>query len=500
MDQGVILKTQKIKKRFGETIALNKVDIDLRKGEIRGLIGENGSGKSTFSSIIAGIHQSYEGKIIYKGKQYAPESMIDALQDGIGMIVQEQGTIPNITVAENIFLGEMEQFIRFGIVNKKSLYHSANQALANIGIEHISSKTMVQTLDMQDRKLIEIAKVINKDPDIFIVDETTTALSYEGREILYRLMEDLKASNKSVLLISHDINELMDICDTLTVLRDGNLIKHLTREEFEENYIKQLLVGRELSGSYYRDDFVYEVDDEIVLSIRNLNKGKDLVDLSFDLHKGEILGIGGLSDCGMHTLGKCIFGFEQPDSGSILINNNIEIKNERQAMNEGLGYVSKDRDIEALSLNTSIRDNISIAGLDLIKNKANLIFNKDEKEYVQKQIDAFNIKCTSMEQYVQNLSGGNKQKVVFGKWIGRGSNILVLDCPTRGVDIGVKQAMYQLITELKYEGKSFILISEELSELIGLSDRIMIMKDGEITKEFYRNKDLSESDIINYMI
>lgn len=500
MEQDVILKTQKIKKTFGETVALNNVDINLYRGEIRGLIGENGSGKSTFSSIIAGIHKSYEGKIFLNEKEYKPNSMIDALKDGIGMVVQEQGTITNITVAENLFLGEMDGFTTFGMVNKKALFNSADQALKNVGIDHISSRSMVQNLDMQDRKLIEVAKVIYKDPDIFIVDETTTALSYKGREILYEIMKKLKARNKSVLLISHDINELMDTCDSLTVLRDGNLVKHLNYEEFEEDYIKQLLVGREIQGSYYREDFNYEVDDEIILSVRNLNKEGELIDLNFDLHKGEILGVGGLSDCGMHALGKCVFGFEQPDSGSVLIKGNVAIKNERQAMNEGIGYVSKDRDIEALSLTTSIKDNLSIAGLDLIKHKSNLIFSKDEKEYAQQQIDAFNIKCTSMEQYVQNLSGGNKQKVVFGKWIGRGSNILVLDCPTRGVDIGVKQAMYQLITRLKHEGKSFLLISEELSELIGLSDRILIMKDGEITKEFFRNKDLSESDIINYMI
>ena len=500
MQQDIVLETKKIIKKFGDTIALNVVDINLYRGEIRGLIGENGSGKSTFSSIIAGIHKSYEGEIVYKGQLYKPESMIGALRDGIGMVVQEKGTIPNITVAENLFLGEIARFSKFGIVNKRALFRSADEALKSIGITHISSETMIHTLDMQDRKLIEIAKVIYKDPDIFIVDETTTALSYRGREILYQLMNDLKARNKSVLLISHDINELMDKCDTLTVLRDGNLISHLKREEFEENYIKQLLVGREMTGSYFREDFNYEVDEEVVLSVKNVNKEKELVDLSFNLHKGEILGIGGLSDCGMHTLGKCIFGFERPESGSIIIRNNIEIKNERQAMNEGLGYLSKDRDVEALSLNTSIRDNISIAGLDLIKRKSQLIFSKDEKEYVQKQINAFNIKCTSMDQYVQNLSGGNKQKVVFGKWVGRGSNILVLDCPTRGVDIGVKQAMYQLIIKLKDGGKSFILISEELSELIGLSDRILIMKDGKVTKEFYRHKDLSESDIINYMI
>lgn len=498
MKENIILEAKGIKKRFGETVALQGVDINLYRGEIRGLVGENGSGKSTFSSIIAGIQKTFKGELIYKGKPYLPSSMVEALQNGIGMVVQEKGTIPNVTVAENIFLGELNKYGRFGFLNKKELYKKANQALDNIGITNIRADDMIQNLNMQNRKLIEIAKVVFKNPDILVIDETSTALSYEGRQILYKIIEDFKSRNKSVVLISHDLDELMEKCDTLTVLRDGKLIKHLNQDEFEENYIKQLLVGRELEGDYYRSDYNHEVSSEVVLKVENLKKENDLNGINLDLHKGEILGIGGLSHCGMHTLGKVIFGFENAEDGYVSVQG-TKITDEKTAMKAGLGYVSKDRDHEALSLNSSIRENISIVGLDIIK-KHNLIFNKHEKAYVKEQVDAFNIKAQSMEQYVSGLSGGNKQKVVFAKWMGRNSDILVLDCPTRGVDIGVKQAMYQLIIKLKHEGKSFILISEELSELIGLADRLLIMKDGEITKEFYRDKELAESDIINYMI
>lgn len=498
MGSQAILQANGIEKRFGETIALKGVDINLYPGEIRGLVGENGSGKSTFSSIVSGIINQTNGTLKLDGKPYTPKSMVDALKHGVGMIVQEKGTIPGISVAENIFLGELIRFRHLGVLNKKQLYDEANTALENIGISHIKSNVAIENYDMQDRKLIEIAKVVYKNPKILIVDETTTALSYEGRQILYNIIEDFKRRKHSVVLISHDLDELIEKCDRLTVLRDGVWINDVEREDFDEEYIKELLVGRELAGDYYRSDFKASYKDEEVMSVTNLSFQDKLKDINLTLHKGEILGIGGLSHCGMHELGALIFGFLDSQTGEIKIKDQV-VESEKQAMKLGIGYVSKDRDHEALSLDTPIKDNISIAALDQLK-RGCFIFNKDEKAYVNKQVDTFKIKAQSIHQHVASLSGGNKQKVVFAKWVGRGSDILILDCPTRGVDIGVKQAMYQLIIQLKKQGKSFLLISEELGELIGMSDRILIMKDGEIKKEFLRHKSLSESDIIKYMI
>lgn len=503
METEVIFEAKSIYKRFDSTVALDQVDLTIRRGEIRGLIGENGSGKSTLSSIIAGVQKATSGAMSFKGVEYRPVNMIDALNQGIGMIVQERGTVSGLSVAENIFLGETKLFSSGSVVNKRAITKQADQALKQIGVNHIQADWLTDRVDMQDRKLIEIAKVMNKNPEIIIVDETTTVLSQYGREVIYKLMRRMRDENKAVLFISHDLDELMGICDTMTVLRDGKLIRNLERSEFEEGLIKELMVGREMTGNYYRTDYGQEVGEDIVLSIENAVKGDRLKNVSLNLRKGEILGIGGLSHCGMHTLGKAIFGFEKLDSGKVTVRANgteSEIKNEKQAMNLGLGYVSKDRDVEALSLSASIKDNISIAGLDKLKRFSFLIFSRDEKEYVNRQIEQLSIKCSSMNQYVQSLSGGNKQKVVFGKWIGRDSDILILDCPTRGVDIGVKQAMYQLIYRLKQEGKSFIIISEELSELIGMSDRLLVMKDGEITKEFSRSPELTESEIITHMI
>lgn len=501
MGKDPILSIKRMNKYFGPTRALNDVDMDIYRGEIRGLIGENGSGKSTISSIIAGIQPADSGEMFLKGKPYKPQNMIDAQNNGIGMVVQELGTISDISIAENIFLGRVNMFGKFGLVNGNKLNKAAKLALEKIGITNIDPANYINTLDLQDRKLIEVAKVINDDPEIFILDETTTALSQNGRAIVYDLIKKLKMDNRAVLFISHDLKELMEVCDTLTVLRDGKLITNLEREEFEESKIKQLMIGREMTGQYYRSDYNCYYSDEVVLEVDNLTTATGVENFSLELHKGEILGIGGLSHCGMHELGKAMFGVGKILAGSVRhVKSGEVIKNPITAMKHNIGYVSKDRDREALVLTASVKDNIVSAGYDRITTGKFFISHKKEKQYVTKQISDLNIKCSSLDQYVQFLSGGNKQKVVFGKWVGRGSDILILDCPTRGVDVGVKAAMYQLLYEMKKEGKSIIMISEELPELIGMSDRLLILKDGKQTAELRRSPDLCESKIIDYMI
>ena len=494
-----IVEIRQMSKCFGPTVALDSVDISARPGEILGLIGENGSGKSTATSIYAGMQLCDSGEMFFKGKPWKPSSMNDALLHGVGMIVQENGTVPGISVAENIFLGETKSFMKGPFVDRKRMCLEAQDALDRIGADHIRAEAVTASLDFQDRKLIEIARVMAKNPDVLVVDETTTALSQKGREIIYRIMEQMKQTGKTVIFISHDLDEIMEKCDRLTVLRDGKIIRTFEAEEFEENAVKAAMIGRELQGSYYRDDYDGSVPDEVVLRAEHLNLGNELVDLSLDLHRGEIVGIGGLSHCGMHTLGKVLFGNITPASGSVEAEGK-PVRNEAEAMKLNIGYVAKDRDTESLCLEASIRDNIAIAGLDRIAVNKHFILPANEKKYVQKQVDFLSIKCRDAEQYVSTLSGGNKQKVAFGKWIGRDSQILILDCPTRGVDIGVKQSMYQLMNQMKREGKSIVLISEEMAELIGMSDRILVMKDGSVKKELHRSSTLCEADVIEYMI
>lgn len=498
-----ILEMKHIRKCFSSTVALDDVELNVYPGEIRGLIGENGSGKSTISTIAAGMQKADKGEMLFEGQPWHPASMIDALHKGIGIIVQESGTIAGITVAENIFLAEVDQFRMWGgkgPVNRKAMNRAADEVLDNIGVKHVRGSMMMSALDFQTRKLVEIAKVVMKKPKILIVDETTTALSQEGRETLYHIMNTYRDEGRAVIFISHDLDEIMEVCSTLTVLRDGHLIRTFRKEEFDPDQIRTSMIGREMNGDYYRGDFTPSHREEVTLQAEHITVPGVLEDVSLQLRAGEIVGIGGLSHCGMHTLGKILFGAEHAASGKVTTADGTVIANETVAMKKGIGYVAKDRDVESLTLSASIRDNIAIAGMEKFAIGNFLVLGGKEKKYADQQIEMLSIKCADRDQQVSQLSGGNKQKVVFGKWIGRDSQILILDCPTRGVDIGVKRAMYQLMEQLKNEGKSILMISEEMPELMGMSDRLIIMKDGRIMKEFMRSPELSDNEIIQYMI
>ncbi len=496
----VLVEVKDMCKNFGVTVALNHVDIQFKRGEIRGLIGENGSGKSTVSSIIAGIQPATSGEMFYKGKPWKPANSLEAIQNGIGMIVQEAGTIPGITVAENIFLGNYKPFRKGPFVDRAKMNAKAKQALEKIGITNINPALPTMNYDMQERKLIEIAKVMAADPELFVVDETTTALSHSGRQILYQIMHQAAKDNKAVVFISHDLAELMEHCDTLTILRDGVIIDNIEKKDFEPGDIKRKMVGREVKENYYRSD-TDGYDKEVVLEAECITTMKDLLCFNMELHKGEILGIGGLSECGMHGLGRALYGLDEVVDGQVVLKKSgTVIKNAETAFKNSMGYVSKNRDQESLELNASIGANIQSVGYKKNRFFGPFISGKKERKYAQLMVDELAIKCVNIWQPVRAMSGGNKQKVVFGKWIADDADILILDCPTRGVDIGVKASMYQLIYEMKKKGKSIIMISEEMPELIGMSDRLLIMKDGKISGEFLRQDGFDEHKLIECMI
>lgn len=498
----LIVETKGLCKRFGPTVALDHVDVKIYAGKITGLIGENGSGKSTISSIMAGIQPATSGEMFLHGKPYNPQSMIDGTMHGIGMIVQEAGTIAGLTIAQNIFLGNEKMFRRHGLVSHRLMNKAAQEALDAIGFTKVKAEESIDKLDQQDRKLIEVAKVMYRRPEILVVDETTTALSQSGRDIVYRIMERQRDEGKAVIFISHDLDEVMEHCDCLSVLRDGKMIATLDKTDFDAARVKKYMVGREIGEHYYREDYGRPISDEVVLRADNLTSGLGIMtDVSLELHRGEILGIAGLSDCGMHELGHALFGELRLAMGEVIAQpSGTRIVSPDVAMSCGIGYVSKDRDKEALALNTSVKDNIIAAGFDKVKGALGIITKKQERQYVNKQVESLSIKCAEIDQNVKYLSGGNKQKVVFGKWVGRDSNILILDCPTRGVDIGVKAAMYQLMDDMALEGKSIVMISEEMTEIIGMSDRILVMKDGKLNGEFGRSPDVTENDILDCMI
>ncbi len=497
----VLLEVQNMYKNFGATVALNNVSFTLNRGVVCGLIGENGSGKSTVSSIAAGMQPPTKGSMKFKGEPWAPPSMLYAEKHGIGMIVQEAGTIPNITVAENIFLGHEAMFKQGPIINRAKMMAATRELLEGLGITNIQADQPVRELDMQQRKVVEIAKCMYWKPEILIVDETSTALSQDGREFLYSIMAAQRDNNRSVIFISHDLDEMMEQCDELTVLRDGVIIGTVQKADYEPSLIRRMMIGREIQGNYYRDDFD-GYSDEVVLKADCITTMEDLLCFDLELHKGEILGIGGLSQCGMHTVGRALFGLEKLVDGKVTLKDGTKINNTRTAIKNRMGYVSKNRDTESLGLSASIMENIASTGYDINRwhGPGPLISNRREKDYVDEQVKELSIKCASKYHNVNTLSGGNKQKVVFGKWIAPDSEILILDCPTRGVDVGVKAAMYQLMYRMKKAGKSILLISEELQELIGMSDRVLIMKDGEVRLEMMRTEGLTEQKLIEYMI
>lgn len=493
-----LFRAEKVNKTFGLTRALVEVDVRIMSGEIRGLIGENGSGKSTFSSIAAGIQPADSGTFWLCGEEYHPTSTVDAMDQGVSMVVQEQGTVSDITVAANIFLGKEGDFSKLGIMNLSAMYRKAKEILEDIGVPEINPTDMIDKLSFEERKLVELARGFYNPPKLWIVDETTTALNMSGREILYRLMRRVKANGGSVLFISHDIDEIMTMCDSLTILRDGVITANLEKSEFDEDKIKQLMIGREISGHYYRVDQKENYDDEVVLEAKNLT-GHGLKGISLSLHRREILGIGGLGDSGMHELGKFLYGLYHSGKSEVIKEGNVQIKSPSQSVEEGLAYVSKNRDRESMMPLCSIKDNICLPSLKLLS-KGGYISRKKEKVLATQWAEKMEVKAESIEQYCSYLSGGNKQKVVLAKWLGRGSDILILDCPTRGIDIGTKAAIYHLIEEMKAQGKSIILISEEMAELIGMSDRILMLRDGKISGEYLRSEGLTEAKLIESMI
>jgi ribose transport system ATP-binding protein len=496
-----VLSARGVSKAFGPTRALIDVDIDVYKGEVRGLIGENGSGKSTFSSIIAGAQGADSGEFTLNGEKYSPKNMVDAQNKGVSMIIQEMGTISKINVASNIFAGRLDQFKKHGLLDSKSMIAAANKVLEEIGAGDIKAEMLIDRLNFEDRKIVEIARAYVTNPDLLIVDETTTALAEKGRRIIYSIINRMYEEGKAVLFISHDLDELMSVCNTVTVLRDGQVVDTLDKDKMSVDAMRSLMVGRELQGSYYRSDYDGSFSDEVVLEAHQVSLNPSLENVDITLHKGEILGIGGLSSCGMHELGRVLFGIDKPVTGYVrLTGKNVTVKSSSLAVKHKMAYVSKDRDKEAIILNATIMNNIALPSLKNISKARVFIPKASEKRMAQKQIETFSIKCRNASQLVKELSGGNKQKVVFSKWLAKESDIFILDCPTRGIDVGVKATMYKLMMDLKKMGKSIIMISEELVELIGMSDRIIILKNGIIRKEFQRSKDLKEQDIIPHII
>jgi len=501
MSQEVLISCKGICKEFGPTRALIDVDFEIRRGEVCGLIGENGSGKSTLTSILAGVQEASRGEMFFKGKPYKPADMMQAERTGVAMVIQEAGTLPTVDVATNVFVGNFELFKKYGILNVKKMKEKANAILKGIGADDIKADLPAEALNFEDRKIVEIARAMYLEPEVFIIDETTTALAQKGRRIVYDLIKRLKEENKAVIFISHDLDEIVEVCNSITVLRDGVKVGTLDGENITTDKMRHMMVGRELKGDYFRGDYDGSYGEKVVMDLRHITTEDGYIEnLDLQLHEGEILGLGGLANCGMHELGRIMFGIDKPATGEVIVNRSGKnITSTNVAVNEKVGYISKDRDKESLMLASSIKENITLPILKSLQ-KFTYLSKKAVKKAADKQAEVMRIKCVSTNQSCTELSGGNKQKVAFAKWLGSDSEILILDCPTRGIDIGVKADMYKLIYDFKKQGKSVVMISEELMELIGMSDRMVIMNNGHISAEIMRAPDITDSKLIEFMI
>ncbi len=495
------LQALEVYKSFGVVKAVQNVSIDFYSGEIHGLIGENGSGKSTLVQMLTGIVPIDKGRFILNGREVNARNQVEANDAGISIIVQELGTLSGLTVAENIFLGHEDRFVKFGIKNTKAMVREANELLEKYGFGRIEAAEMIDNYNFEDRKLVEIVKSTYFSPKVVVIDETTTALSQEGREELYKHMERIRKEGNTVIFISHDLPEVLEKCDRVSVLRDGVYIDTVNAADVTENDLKRLMVGRELGEHYYREDYGEKISDEVVLSVKNVTVPGVISNVSFDLHKGEILGFGGLSECGMHEVGKAVFGASYDRSGSVTLSDGTQIDSIITAIKNSIAYASKDRDNESIVINESIGDNICLPSLDELGGSSHILSDRKMKDFAQKYAQKMAVKMVDTDQYVSELSGGNKQKVVLARWVGKNSDIIILDSPTRGIDVKVKADIYALMDEMRKEGKSIIMISEEIMELIGMCDRIIIMKDGKNSgEELLRDPSLTENDLISKMI
>lgn len=497
----VFFETKNIDKHFGPTHANKNISLSLKKGELHGLMGENGSGKSTLISIIAGIYQPDGGEMLIDGKPYQPESPLDAASHGIGFVVQELGLLDKLSVASNMFLGHYDQFKTAGVLSLSKMNAAAEAALKKWGFPDISVRTQAGLLTVEKRKIVEIVKALLVNPRLLILDETTQALSHDTRSRLIEIVRELLTQGTTVVMITHDIDEIAEVASRISVLRDGAVVGTLERAEITVPKLKRMMVGREISEHLYRTDHETIYEDTVVLEVRGLGLKGVFKQASFELHRGEILGVCGLSDGGIHELGKVLVGIERATSGSVVATGSqTRIKTSHDAARAKMAYLPKDRDSEALMMGASIGHNLFIPSLDELEQKMGFVSPRRCNELAEEAVRNFDVRCLGIRQVISSLSGGNKQKVSLGRWLIKDLDIMVLDCPTRGVDVAVKAYIYELMKKLKQQGLSIVLISDEMPEVMGMSDRLLIMKNGIIAGIMERSETFEEEKIIEVMI
>ena len=484
----VLLEMRGIRKSFYGNEVLHSVDLTLEAGTVLALMGENGSGKSTMMNILVGIHKRDDGIIKIDGQEVEIESPHDAQKLGIAMIHQELSSVVEMSVAENIYLGR--EPIKNGFIDYKKMYRDTEELLKNLNID-LNPKTKMGKLRVADQQLVEIAKAVSQNARILIMDEPTSSITDREVENLYGIIRDLKMRKTGIIYISHKMEEVYTITDQITVLRDGASIATWNTKEATNDMVVKAMVGRELTEQYPKRDV--KIGDTI-LELKDFTQEGVFENISFKLHRGEILGLVGLVGAGRTETMQALFGITKPDRGEVYLKGQkVEFKKPVDAIKNGLAYVTEDRKGEGLVLPMSIAHNITLPSMKELSRKI-FVKQKEEKDKVGKEIEDLKVKTTSPNLAVKNLSGGNQQKVVLAKWMLKNPDVIIFDEPTRGIDVGAKAEIYKLMNEFVSEGKAIIMISSELPEAMGMSDRILVLSNhkmsGELSKNEFNQKSL----------
>lgn len=483
-----VMSMRGITKRFPGVVALEDVSFDVHVGQVHGLVGENGAGKSTLMKIMSGIYTEYEGQVLLDGEAVSFRDTREALDSGVVMIHQELNLVPELSVFENIFLGR-EHKTRLGTIDRRAMRRAADGLMSRLGLD-IDTSRAIARLRVSQRQLVEIAKALSYNARILVMDEPTSALSDSEVEYLFDVIRGLRAHGVAVVYISHRLDEVDAITDRITVLRDGRVAGSAVPRQTSRRALISMMVGRDLDVLYPK--MQVELGEE-VLRVEGLTytqgRTRVLDDVSLTVSRGEIVGVAGLMGAGRTQLLEAIFGVYPRDSlsGSVSLQGQVvTFASPQEAIREGLGLVAEDRKLQSLVLERSVTENATLAALRLFVNRLRVIDQRSERRVVERVVRDLRIKTPSIDTQVANLSGGNQQKVVVGKFLLSRIALFLLDEPTRGIDVGAKAEIYQLVGELASEGTSFLLVSSEMPELLAVCDRIYVLCDGRVTGEFQR--------------
>ena len=482
-----------ISKSFPGVKALDDVGFSVAEGEVRALVGENGAGKSTLMKILNGNYKKDEGQILIDGKEVDITDPLVAAAHGISIIFQELNLVDQLSIAENIFAGRLSEGLKR--VNWKEINRKAKELLDRIGFD-ADPRTEVGSLTVAGKQMVEIAKALSRDCRIILMDEPSATLTKKELNALFDIIRDLKKRGIAVIYISHRMEEIFEICETATVMRDGRIIGTVNVNEVSPDRIVEMMVGREVSSAYPPRD---TVPGEEILRVENLCRKDRKQNVSFSLHRGEVLGIAGLVGAGRTEIMRGLFGVDYITSCDVYVHGQkVRITTPAAAKKHGIAFLTEDRKVEGLTLDFTIKANMSMANLPKLR-KGLLTSAKVENEIADQYIQLINVKTPSRNQKVGNLSGGNQQKVVIGKWLNADPEILIMDEPTRGIDVGAKWEIYGIINELAAQGKAVILISSELPEVLGMSDRVLVVKDDAIVAEL-TGDEINAVEVMRYAL